>query len=224
MRKIDRLDKYLKYKGLNDNKITIQLGLTVGIIGKSRKEGRDLSDKTIEQILNYYTDLNNVWLLTGEGEMLKTTTPKSPIINSEESNYMLVPLCNMDAVGGINTCPDVIDSAEYIDKYIPFTDARKGDICMPVSGNSMVPIYPPGSIVLLREVESWREYFGFGNIFVLFLNDGRRLLKEVQKGIDEPKDNILCVSYNERNPPEELPRKLILKVYKVIKSLNNEGF
>lgn len=72
MRKIDRFDKYMNLRGLNDNKVTVQLGLTIGIIGKSRKEGRDLSDNSIEQILNFYTDINRVWLLTGEGEMLRT--------------------------------------------------------------------------------------------------------------------------------------------------------
>ena len=68
MKKIDRFDKYMKYKGLNDNKVTIQLALSVGTLGKSRKSDRDLSDKVIEKILNFYTDLNRVWLLTGEGE------------------------------------------------------------------------------------------------------------------------------------------------------------
>lgn len=71
MRKIERFDKYMEYKELNDNKVTVQLGLSVGTLGKSRKYGRDLSDKVIEQILNFYTDLNRIWLLTGEGEMIK---------------------------------------------------------------------------------------------------------------------------------------------------------
>lgn len=71
MRKIERFDKYMEYKELNDNKVTVQLGLSVGTLGKSRKCGRDLSDKVIEQILNFYTDLNRIWLLTGEGEMIK---------------------------------------------------------------------------------------------------------------------------------------------------------
>lgn len=70
MRKIDRFDKYMIFSGLNDNKVTVQLGLSVGVIGKSRQEGRDLSANVIEKILNYYNDLNGVWLLTGEGEML----------------------------------------------------------------------------------------------------------------------------------------------------------
>ena len=74
MRRVDRFDEYMRYAQLNDNKVTTQLSLSVGTIGKSRKEGRDLSDKVVEQILNFYTDLNRVWLLTGEGEMLKGET------------------------------------------------------------------------------------------------------------------------------------------------------
>lgn len=70
MRKIERFDKYMAFKGLNDNKVTVDLGLSNGTIGKSRKNGRDLSDRVVEQILNFYIDLNRIWLLTGEGEML----------------------------------------------------------------------------------------------------------------------------------------------------------
>lgn len=73
MRKIDRFDKYMKSKGLNDNKVTVQLGLSVGTLGKSRKENRDLSEKNIEKILNFYTDISKIWLLTGDGDMLKNT-------------------------------------------------------------------------------------------------------------------------------------------------------
>ena len=79
MKRVDRFDEYMKTKGLNDNQVTKQIGLSIGTLGKSRKEGRDLSDKVIEKILNFYIDLNKVWLLTGEGEMLR-----SPI--TQESN------------------------------------------------------------------------------------------------------------------------------------------
>lgn len=61
----------MEYKHLTDNKVSIQLGLTNGVIGKSRKPGRDLSDRVIELIENYYFDLNAYWLRTGDGEMLK---------------------------------------------------------------------------------------------------------------------------------------------------------
>lgn len=73
MRKIERFDKYMAFKGLNDNKVTVDLGFSNGTIGKSRKEGRDLSDRVVAKILDFYQDLNRVWLLTGEGDMLNSS-------------------------------------------------------------------------------------------------------------------------------------------------------
>lgn len=73
MKIIERFDIYMEHKHLNDNKVTVQLGLSNGVIGKSRKEGRDLSDRVVEQILNFYTDLSREWLLYGEGDMLSPT-------------------------------------------------------------------------------------------------------------------------------------------------------
>lgn len=74
MKRIERFDKYMEVKHLNDNKVTVQAGLSVGSLGKSRKPNRDLSISNIERILNFYTDLSREWLLTGKGEMLKNTS------------------------------------------------------------------------------------------------------------------------------------------------------
>lgn len=72
MKRIKRFDNYMVAKGLNDNRVTKEVGLSVGTLGKSRKENRDLSDKVVEQLLNFYKDLSRDWLLKGEGEMLKS--------------------------------------------------------------------------------------------------------------------------------------------------------
>jgi len=74
----NRLDKFLNYKGLNDNKITIQTGISNGLIGKARKRG-SLSQENISKILLTYPNLNANWLFTGEGKM-----EKSPNILAEE--------------------------------------------------------------------------------------------------------------------------------------------
>lgn len=87
MRRIDRLDKYLKFKGITDYRATIDAGLSKGTIGKSRENGRDLSNKSVEKIVEVYSDLNKAWLLSGAGEMLNPSYSKTaiPLINAEES-------------------------------------------------------------------------------------------------------------------------------------------
>ncbi len=67
---IERLDQYMAYAGLNDNRVTNQCGLSIGAINSARKRGKSLNGDNIEKILYTYKELNARWLLTGEGEMI----------------------------------------------------------------------------------------------------------------------------------------------------------
>ncbi|MFJ1323581.1 hypothetical protein ACILDT_11260 [Capnocytophaga canis] len=67
----ERLDNFMIFKGLNDNKMTIETGISNGLIGKARKKGGGISLENISKILNTYSELNAEWLITGKGEMLK---------------------------------------------------------------------------------------------------------------------------------------------------------
>jgi len=65
----------MKYKGLNDNKITVEAGIANGIIGKARKRG-SLSLENISKLLLTYPELDADWLIIGKGEMLKDHSDK----------------------------------------------------------------------------------------------------------------------------------------------------
>ena len=45
-----------------------------------------MSDKVIEEILNYYTDINRIWLLTGEGNMLKEQSVSTNFENTNQQS------------------------------------------------------------------------------------------------------------------------------------------
>lgn len=68
----ERLQNYMTYKGLNPNKITVEAGLSVGLIGRAIKNNSGLNSDTIEKILYTYPDLNPEWFISESGEMLKT--------------------------------------------------------------------------------------------------------------------------------------------------------
>ena len=108
MRVIDRFDLYMKEKGLNDNRVTVQLGLSVGSIGKSRKEGRDLSKKAIAKILAYYNDLDETWLLTGNGEMLCEPRAKEEVNKEPEQGKKVAPTTIEKLVDGICSTETII--------------------------------------------------------------------------------------------------------------------
>lgn len=161
-------------------------------------------------------------------KILANSSFDKSMINMDEeapsSDYRLVPLINIDAVGGMRTGNDSIDEQEYVIGRIAFSGAQEGDKCLRITGHSMEPACPPGSVVLIREVERWNDYFGFGNIFVVLLDDGRRVLKQITKSEEDPKKYVRCVSFNKEYPEEDLPKSMIAGVWKVIKVLTDRGW
>ncbi|PDP59481.1 S24 family peptidase, partial [Prevotella intermedia] len=208
-KKIERFDKYMKIKGLNDNKVTNNLGLSIGTLGKSRKENRDLSEKNIEKILNFYTDLNRTWLLTGEGSML-TTEPSLAGFNEVE--YTRVPLLPISAQGG--SLNDFIVSVSLQDCEKIISPIKGADIAITISGDSMADEYPNGSIVLAKRINE-RAFIDWGEVYVLDTCNGV-VVKTLTPS--EKEDCVRCVSINP-NPiyaPFEVALNDIYGVYRVM--------
>ena len=173
-------------------------------------------------------DINPAWIHSGKGDMLNCAESNNisskPSSQPTEKDYKLIPLIHIDSVGGMHSTNDVIDAPEYIEKYVPFLEAHDGDMAIFQSGDSMIPTIPPGSILQIRKVENWREYFGYGGIFVLLLTDGRRITKEVNRYTPDPKNYVMCISHNPAVADEELPKSMIAAVWKVIKILTDRGW
>lgn len=208
-KKIERFDKYMKTKGLNDNKVTNSLGLSIGTLGKSRKENRDLSEKNIEKILNFYTDLNRTWLLTGEGSMF-TTEPSLAGFN--EMEYTRVPLLPISAQGG--SLNDFVVSVSLQDCEKIISPIKGADIAITISGDSMADEYPNGSIVLAKRINE-RAFIDWGKVYVLDTCNGV-VVKTLTPS--EKEDCIRCVSINP-NPiyaPFEVALNDIYGVYRVM--------
>lgn len=98
-RVINRLDMFIKAKGLNDNKVTVKAGLANGAIGQARKGKCDIGKKYIDKILAAYPELSRVWLLTGDGEMLNHT----PTISNTNSQSNSPITGNNNNVGSVFT-------------------------------------------------------------------------------------------------------------------------
>lgn len=72
----ERLIKFYEFKGLTKREFERSCGLSNGYIDKLRNCP---SQQKLEIIYLTYPDLNKIWLLTGEGEMLTTdVTPMTP--------------------------------------------------------------------------------------------------------------------------------------------------
>ena len=180
---IDRFDEYMRYKHLNDNKVTTLLGLSNGVIGKSRKERRDLSDRVVEQIEKSFPDLNPNWLRYGEGEML--------------SKGKRIPLYDDDVtIGGVNGSMANVDDAarptEWIDAGDWFPNATSA---IHHYGDSMTE-YPSGCILALKRVNNWSLLIN-GENYVIETDEFR-----ITKQIQDDGDCIVAYSSNTETYPD----------------------
>lgn len=70
-----RLIEYLKIKGIGQTSFEKKAGLSNGYIHNLRNAP---SPTMLQKILLSASDLNRVWLLTGEGEMINAPLPAKP--------------------------------------------------------------------------------------------------------------------------------------------------
>ncbi|MGM0636559.1 MAG: hypothetical protein ACQESK_10880 [Bacteroidota bacterium] len=82
-----RLDKYMEFKGLNDNSLSKETGISNGLIGKARNRG-SLSGKNISKLINTYQDLSADWLFRGEGKMLRKHQ-NSQNLEKDDRDYII---------------------------------------------------------------------------------------------------------------------------------------
>lgn len=220
MRKVDRFDEYMKFKGLNDNKVTNDLKLSVGLLGKSRKERRDLSDNVIELILNFYTDLNRVWLLAGEGEMLNNTTMQPPkhIFEEKKEQHLIPFFDDIITVGGDNDKRAVVDvSTSQIEMINTGDWFKSATAAIRHVGDSMAE-YPSGCILAIRRVNNINLLVN-GKTYVIETEEYR-----VTKMIRDEGDYIMAYSSNQETysdgtliyAPMRIPKQSIRHIHIVL--------
>lgn len=220
---IDRFDEYMSFRHLNDNRVTAQLGLTNGVIGKSRGEGRDLSKRVIEKIEKFYTDLNIDWLITGEGEMLKDSRPVMPdqtfqLRTDRSVTVQDIPLYDFDAAAGLVAIFNDLH-AEPID-YLRIPNLPVVDGAIFVRGESMSPLLKSGDIVMYKKKELSLDSILWGEIYLLsFQSDGDSYtaVKYIQKS--EAPGMVRLASFNPTFAPKDIPMESITALALVKASL-----
>ena len=213
----ERLTTFLEDKKLEAKSFERICGLGNGTASKI---GENARVTTYNRISKAFPELNMEWLKFGNGKMYIPISHNG-IIKKDKGEVLMIPIVNLDARGGFGG-NDVSDTAEYTDGYMPFSRdiARPEDIVVPVYGDSMSPKFPSGSFILIRNAPMWREYVELGAPHVLELVDYGRVLKNIQRSSN--KDCFLLESINPKYEPTDIPKKLILHVFRVIMAVRRE--
>lgn len=109
----ERLAEYMIFRGINNNMITVSAGLSVGQIGKAISNNSGINSTSIEKILYTYPEINPEWLLTGNGNMLKSGIDRPPkdVIPPYREQELLAIIEGKNAI--IKDKNKIIDGLEF---------------------------------------------------------------------------------------------------------------
>lgn len=220
----DRIEMFIERKGIKRSAFEKSCGLSNGYI-RNLKENPSVSK--IEDILRVYPELNRVWLLSGEGEMLKPNSSNNDksrnlneTIGTEPSKAYIVPLVPMAAMGGelVGFEEDGVRDEDCEKVISPVSGAS---FAVPIYGDSMEPEYPNGSRVFVKQINP-SDFIAWGNAYVLDTTNGI-ILKIVMES-DNP-NAVRCVSLNPsgRYQPFDVPKRTIRGMYRVLACVTAKG-
>ncbi len=200
----ERLVKYLQYKKIGQNKFESLAGISNGYITNLKKApGSDILTK----ILNAAPDLNQQWLLTGEGEML--TKQAAKLDENMSIAAEAIPFYSQIPVSAGRADLMEVEGEENAVGFIKITGVS-GKFAFPVIGCSMEPVIHAGDIVVVDELNRW-DKLDPDKIYLLFTRDDR-MIKHLET--DEANPDILwCVSPNYKR--FSLQKSEIVRIYKV---------
>lgn len=183
-----RLVRYLKYKGLGQNKFEREAGISVGYISNLKSSP---SSAILVKIFNAAPDLNRDWLISGEGSMLNDV----PAATGEGIPYYEVENFECGRPGGFGGALEVSNPDGYF--QFPWVKNDGSVFCVRAHGNSMLNFEDPihsinhGAMVALKR--SQVGVIQWGEVYALATADGY-IIKQLQPS--EKEGCVRCVSFN----------------------------
>ena len=198
----------MKYKGISQKRFEQAANLSNGYINSLRHAP---SAAKLQSILGAYPELNHVWLLTGEGNML--VEQKSPHVGYDTSKG--IPYYNVDFTMGFDLL--VNDQTVTPDYYIDFAPFNRCLCWINARGDSMTPTISAGDIVALQRVEDFR-YLISGEVYAIVTGNGLRTIKRV----NDKGDSLELIPDNKQYEPQTIAKQDVVGVFYVkgcVKSL-----
>lgn len=203
-----RLIKFIKYKGIGQGKFEKIVGLSNGYINQLKYSP---SPQKLQMIIGAFPDLNQSWLMTGEGDMLYTSTPpaSSGEVLADYETWLLPMSTHAGSLVGIPSDTTMLQNCEKI-----VCPIKGVDFAITVYGDSMAPEYQSGSKVLIKKIDP-SIFIEWGKVYVLDTSNGV-VIKEV-RACDKA-GYITCHSLNEdpKYADFDVPMSEIYGMYKVL--------
>ncbi len=139
-----RLEKVIKWTGMSVNAFAHHIGLKRSEnLYQIKKGNHGISRDLADLISSNYKNISKGWLITGEGEMFI----EKPLIDGTFASDNGIPYYEIDVASVLKDGGDVRPTA-----YISVPHFTNCDIAAHFIGDSMAPMIPNGSIVVLKSI------------------------------------------------------------------------
>ena len=215
---IDRIKQFIDEKGIAISAFEKSVGMSNASFGKSLKNGGAIGTDKLENILSVYPELSPSWLLTGEGEMLRSSFgegSESKVCQQVTLDPTVgTPFYDVDFFGSFTEIFN--DQTVAPACYIIVPGFEKATVWCNVTGHSMEPKISHGDIIALHECAI--DDIQYGEIYAVVL-DTIRTIKIIRRGSSP--DTLLYVPINKpAYEDQEFPTSRILKVFEVVGSIS----
>ena len=184
-----RLALFLKHLGIGQAKFATIIGASKGF---ANNVGDSIRTEKLDKIKEHYPELNITWLLTGEGDMLKT-----PETENLPQPRKKIPVYDSQTIGGVNGIVANVDGSAKVSEEIDAGDwFPEATAAIHHYGDSMVE-YPSGSILALKRVNDRRLIIN-GRNYVVETTE-YRITKQLQYNGG---DFIMAYSTNKETYPD----------------------
>ncbi len=194
------------YSGGNKTQFANKLGISPQ--GLSSWYSRNTFD--IELIYAKCEGVSAQWLLTGQGDMLRSDA-EAQIAAAEPVTIGGIPLIPIEAMAGVlsgNSAQVMERDCEHYN--IPMF--KGAEFLIRISGDSMQPKYYSGDIVACKRLPL-DTFFQWNRVYVVDSEQGV-IIKRVRRGSDDR--HIVFVSDNTAYEPFELPLEKIYSIALVV--------
>ena len=190
---------------------------------------RAISSTMAERIRTAFPEINGVWLLTGTGNML--LTPEGTETQPSDEQAALKPAAAESAPAAapdnaVRSIPLVETPAlagplhAYLAEGCDLAGCKRfvtaiptAEIAVPVSGDSMEPDFPNGSVVLLSKINE-RAFIPWGHTLVISTENGVFIKRIMPDAKDE--SYICAESINPRYPAMRIPKSSVFDMYRIV--------
>lgn len=197
MKAIDRFYEYLAEKSLKPTAVEKEIGLSNGYLSIQRKRSADMGEGMMLKIIDYFRDINPIWLLTGNGTMFRDKEKKESDITSVQLESETIPIVDISVAAGSGyDNPDFIEVVNSITMPQSMIERNRKYYCVKVRGESMSPTLLDSSYLVLKLLNrnEWRDIKD-NHIYVISDREGRSYVKRIKNRLSEH-GFIVCTSDN----------------------------